>query len=125
MRIPLMLLAILLTGCVSTQMKRYVGQDVREVILTNGQPISAIDMGGGVRAFQFMIGGPTKTAVVSSMHTQVSPSSTSQWLSNTEISSTGSAVASSGCVVSYLTEWDERRGGWIVTGYRYPKQLVC
>jgi hypothetical protein len=106
-------------------MKRYVGQDIREVILTSGQPISAIDMGGGVRAFQFMIGGATKTAVVSSMHTQISPSSASQWLSNTEISSSGSTISSSGCVVSYLTEWDERRSGWIVTGYRYPAQLVC
>ena len=50
-------LIIFLAGCASTEMKSYIGQDIREVILTNGQPIGAIEMGNGTRAFQFMWGG--------------------------------------------------------------------
>jgi len=46
-------LLLLLSGCVSTHMKQYMGMDIREVILDSGPPLNAMDMGGGVRAFQF------------------------------------------------------------------------
>lgn len=125
MRFLLVLLIAVASGCVSTEMKSYVGQDIREVMLVSGQPIAAMDMGNGVRAFQFMWGGTSSTAVTSQSNTQVSSGNTSGWLSNTSISSSGGALISSGCVISYLTEWNEKTQGWIVTGYRYPKKLVC
>ncbi|WP_372376335.1 hypothetical protein ACDI35_08680 [Xanthomonas axonopodis pv. cajani] len=48
-----------LAGCASTEMKQYVGKDIREVILVNGPPINELDMEDGVRAFQFKWGGGT------------------------------------------------------------------
>ncbi|KQY54397.1 hypothetical protein [Lysobacter sp. Root494] len=122
MRFVLALLVAVLVGCVSTEMKSYVGQDIREVMLVSGQPIAAMDMGNGVRAFQFMWGGSSKTAVTTSSNSQVDSTG---WLGRTAITSNGSAMISNGCVISYLTEWNESRQGWVVTGYRYPKQLVC
>lgn len=52
-------LFVILSGCVSTHMKQYIGRDIREVILDDGPPVNAMDMGNGVRAFQFRIGGGT------------------------------------------------------------------
>ena len=121
-----LLLATVLVGCVSTEMKSYVGKDIREVILVNGQPIAAMDMGNGVRAFQFKWGGGTFT-VPQTTHTtgQVTSYGNSAWLNATSITTGGGTFHSEGCVISYLTEWDEKTQGWIVHGYRYPKQLVC
>src|SRR5690554_4707351 len=53
------LFSVFLLGCVSTHMKQYLGKDIREVVLDSGPPVNAIDMEGGVRAFQFMWGGGT------------------------------------------------------------------
>jgi hypothetical protein len=125
MRLLILLLALCVSGCVSTEMKSYVGKDIREVMLVNGQPISAMDMGNGVRAFQFLWGGSTTTAVTSQSNAQISSSNSQGWLSNSAISSSGSSLISNGCVISYLSEWSETRHGWVVTGYRYPNKLVC
>jgi len=125
MRLMLTLLVLLTSGCVSTEMKSYVGQDIREVILVSGQPIAAMDMGNGVRAFQFMWGGTGTTAIATRSNAQVSSTDRSGWLSNTSITSSGGAFISDGCVISYLTEWSAEKQAWIVTGYRYPKRLIC
>lgn len=121
-----LLLAIFTAGCVSTEMKSYMGKDVREAILVSGQPLAAIDMGNGVRAFQFKWGGGT-FILPQTTHTtgQVTSYGNSAWLNATSITTGGGTFHSEGCVISYLTEWNERTQGWIVTGYRYPKQLVC
>lgn len=115
------ILLLLLSGCVSTEMKGYVGKDIREVILANGQPMGVIDMGDGSRAFQFMWGGTSQTAVASNSSTQIN----SNWLGKAQIESSGSAIVSSGCVISYITHWDEKRKSWIVFDYRYPNKIVC
>lgn len=116
--------AILLAGCVSTEMKSFVGQDIREVILVSGPPIAAMDMGDGTRAFQFMWGGAPTTAQVSSGSGTLTTTS-EQLLSKSELTASASTVASSGCVISYITRWNDSRKAWIVTDYRYPKRLVC
>lgn len=54
-----MLALALLSGCASTHMAQYVDKDIREVILDSGPPINVMDMGQGVRAFQFRWGGGT------------------------------------------------------------------
>ena len=114
-------LVLLLGGCVSTEMKGYVGKDIREVILTNGQPMGTMDMGDGSRAFQFMWGGSNQTSVTSSRTTQVN----SDWLGKSSVQSSGNAVISNGCVISYITRWDEAKNGWIVFDYRYPNRAIC
>ncbi|WP_057664949.1 hypothetical protein [Stenotrophomonas koreensis] len=117
--IPILLL--LLSACVSTEMKGYVGKDIREVILTNGQPMGVMDMGDGSRAFQFMWGGSSQAAVTSSSATQVN----GDWLGKASVQSSGSAVVSSGCVIAYIAQWDDTRKSWIVVDYRYPNKIVC
>jgi len=117
--IPILLL--LLSACVSTEMKGYVGKDIREVILTNGQPMGVMDMGDGSRAFQFMWGGSSQTAVTSNSTTQVN----GDWLGKASVQSSGSAVVSSGCVISYIAQWDDTRKSWVVVDYRYPNKIVC
>lgn len=121
MRSLILIVTMILAGCASTEMKGYIGQDIREVILTNGQPIGALDMGNGVRAFQFMWGGTTTTAV----RAQTTIQDNSEWFGSSEIRSSGSALVSSGCVIAYLTRWDENQKSWIIFDYRIPKKLVC
>lgn len=115
------ILFLLVSGCVSTEMKSYVGKDIREVILTNGQPIGVLDMGEGSRAFQFIWGGFSQTAVTSNSTTQIN----GDWLGKASVQSSGSAFVASGCVISYVTRWDEKRKSWIIFDYRYPDKIVC
>jgi hypothetical protein len=125
MRSLVLLGCLILPACASTEMRSYVGQDIREVILVNGPPVNALDMGNGVRAFQFMWGGASKTAVASHSSTQVSPGDAAQWLRRGAIETSSSTMISSGCVVSYLATWNDQRQSWVVNEYRYPKQLMC
>lgn len=55
------LLAILLvsivlaaSGCVSTHMKKFIGQDVRYIEVEDGAPVKVIDLPDGQRAFQYL-----------------------------------------------------------------------
>jgi len=119
-------LLLLLSGCVSTHMKQYMGMDIREVILDSGPPLNAMDMGGGVRAFQFRWGGGTYS-MPSTTTTQGSITSygNSAWLSASSITTGGGVVHSEGCLISYMTTWNSTQKTWIVNGIRYPKRLVC
>ena len=116
----------IISGCASTHMKQYIGEDVREIIIDNGPPINAFDIGDGRRAFQFRWGGgayeipQTTTIAGSSIAT-----GNSIWYSGTAITSGGGVVASEGCILTYFTLWSEQKNAWIVTDYRVPKQLIC
>lgn len=104
-------------------MKQYVGKDIREVILDDGQPIDAIDMGDGVRAFVYPFGGGTY--VMPSVSTTSGSVSRSGWLSATTITSPGGVIDVPPCRMTYFARWDAARGGWIIHEYRIPKQLAC
>ena len=120
------IILIMLVGCVSTHMKQYMGKDIREVILDSGPPINAMDMGDGVRAFQFRWGGGTysipQTTTTSGT---VTAYGNTAWLNSSSITSGGGTIYSEGCVITYLTAWNDARQTWVVSSYRYPKQLVC
>lgn len=120
------LVSALLLGCVSTHMKQYLGKDIREVVLDSGPPVNALDMGEGVRAFQFRWGGgtyrvPTTTTTTGNVNTY----GNSAWFNSTSITSGGGVIHSEGCLISYLTEWDDALKTWIVKDIRYPKRLAC
>jgi hypothetical protein len=126
LRIILIFSILLLTSCASTHMKQYVGKDIREVVLDSGPPFNVMDMGEGVRAFQFMWGGgsfivPAQTTTSGSL----TSSGNAAWYSSTSLSTGGGVVNSEGCIISYLTKWDEQRKSWVVYEYRIPKSLVC
>jgi hypothetical protein len=118
--------AIALAGCASTHMQRYVGQDIREVILDSGPPVGQMDMGNGVRAFQFMWGGGTFAVpqTTRTVGTVTAYGNTAQ-LNAATVTSGGGVVSSEGCMLTYMTKWDEAQKTWIVSSYRMPRQLVC
>lgn len=117
---------LLLTGCVSTHMKKYVERDIRDVVLDSGPPIHAFDMPDGQRAFQFYWGGGTVAMPqVTTSTGQATVVGNSAWFSGTAITSGGGVVTSQGCLITYLTTWDAGRQGWIVKGYRYPDRVFC
>ena len=127
MRSTFFVVILLLTsGCVSNHMKQYIGKDIREVILDSGPPVSAMDMGDGLRAFQFRWGGGTYS-IPSTTKTSgtITAFGNSAWLSSTSITTGGGVIHSEGCLITYMTKWDSARTTWVVTDIRYPKQLVC
>lgn len=114
-----------LAGCASTHMAQYVGKDIREVMLDEGPPIHALDLGDGSRAFQYPFGGGTfTTPTVTTNSGSVSRFGNQAWLQSTAITSGGTFTAPP-CIVSYITRWDAGRAGWVVTEFRAPKALVC
>jgi len=122
----LAMILALLCGCVSTHMKQYVGKDIREVILDSGPPINAMDMGDGVRAFQFRWGGGTYSVPqTTTTNGTVSIYGNTAWLNSSSITSGGGTFHSEGCLISYLTTWSDSHQSWIVSSIRYPKRLVC
>jgi hypothetical protein len=115
-----------LASCASTHMKKYLGKDIREVVIDAGPPIDAFDMNDGTRAFQFRWGGGTfvvpQTTTTSGAVTAVGNSA---WYQGQSITSGGGVVTSEGCVITYFATWKEEQNAWVVTNYRVPKQLVC
>lgn len=122
----LMFTVAVITGCASTHMKQYLGKDVREIVIDNGPPINAFDMGDGRRAFQFRWGGGTyvmpQTTTVTGSTTAIGNTT---WYSGSAITSGGGIINSEGCVLTYFTRWNQEQQAWIVTEYRVPKGLVC
>ena len=72
-----------------------------------------------------MWGGTSTTTVATQRTTNVNLTGSDAWFRKGEITSSGSALISNGCVVAYLTRWDEQQQSWIVYDYRIPKKIVC
>ena len=122
----LLVFSLLLSGCVSTHMKRYIGKDVRYIVLDDGDPERAMDMPDGTRAFQFYWGGgsaavPTQTTTTGELQLV----GNSVLYSEQRLQTGGFIVESKGCLVTYFARWDAAKNGWIVTGIQYPKRLAC
>jgi hypothetical protein len=125
-RIFLVLLSSLIVGCVSTHMKKYVGRDIRDVMLDSGPPMNAFDMPDGTRAFQFRWGGGS--FALPQMRTTsgtVTAVGNSAWFQSQSISSGGNILSSEGCIITYFAKWNEGTKSWTVVSFRHPKQLVC
>lgn len=120
------LLCLALAGCASTHMKQYVGQDIRAVILNDGPPLHAMDMGDGTRAFLYPFGGGTFNAPAFTTTTgSVTRTGSTVWLDSTAITVGGGTFTVPPCMMSYLAHWDAQRNTWIIHAYRVPQQLVC
>lgn len=116
----------LVASCVSTHMARYVDRDIRDVIVDSGPPIHQLDMGEGLRGYQFRLGGGTYFIPQST--TTSGTASTVAGVTQFQASSYtagGGVVHSEGCVITYITRWSETRNGWIVVDYRYPDRAFC
>ena len=112
--------AILITGCVANTMRGYVGQDIRAVVLAYGPPVNEIDLGGGNRAFQW-----SKVSVDTTPGSAVTTTDyDKKGRRTTQTQFVGGSQTVTNCLYTFLTAWDPRRDGWVVTGFRQPS-LEC
>ena len=119
-------LTLTLSGCVSTYMKAFIGKDIREVMMTEGPPINAFDLGDGRRAFQYKFGGGAiVTPQVSSTTGSATTVGNSVWLEQRTITQPAAIIESEGCLISYIAEFSPAKSAWTVVDIRYPKRLVC
>jgi hypothetical protein len=113
-------LALTVGACVADTMQTYVGQDVRAVELAYGPPSNVIDMGGGVRAYQW-----TRTSVSTTPGSAVTTTEKDKkGRRRSETRFIGGEQSVSRCLYTFMTGWNPQRNGWIVTGYRQPS-LDC
>lgn len=120
------LTAMLVAGCVSTHMRQFIGEDIREVVMSDGAPVNVFDYSGGQRVFQFYWGGGSYTVPATSTTSgRAYAIGSTVYGSTTTISTPARTVSNEGCLTSYITRWDEDRSGWIVEDIRYPQRLVC
>lgn len=118
--------AMLVTGCVSTHMQQFIGEDIREVVMSDGPPANVFDYSEERRVFQFYWGGGSYTVPATSTTSGSAYAiGSTVYGSATTISTPARTVTSEGCLTSYITRWDEERSGWIVEDIRYPQRLVC
>ena len=111
---------ILVAGCVADTMRGYVGQDIRAVVLAYGLPANEIDLSGGTRAFQW-----SKISVDTTPASAVTTTEKDRkGRRSTQTQFVGGTQTVTNCLYTFLTAWDPRRDGWIVTGFRQPS-LDC
>lgn len=115
----------LIAGCASTQMKRYIGQDITQVMLDYGQPESVLDLGDGKRGYQYRWGGGTFTTptTATTRGSVTSTGNTASYNETTQVTG-GQTIQSGGCLLTYIAEQNEDER-WIITDYNVPPQLVC
>lgn len=117
MRTLVVLAALMLAGCVSTEMRRYVGQTISEVQMAYGAPEQVIDLPGGNRAYQFRTG---KGAVIIPGSANTSAVTTGSVTTAHTTLSPGGVVPTDGCLLTFIVDQSGR-----VTDFRVPKGLVC
>ena len=113
-------LMILMAGCAADTMRGYVGQDVRAVELAYGPPVNQVDLGNGIRAFQW--------SKISVDTTPVSAVTTTEkgkrGRKTTETQFIGGTQTVTNCLYTFFAAWNPQQGGWVVTGFRQPS-LDC
>jgi len=114
------LLALALTGCVSSVVKPYVGKPIEAVFIAHGRPANVFDLANGRRAFQYYLGGGTFTtpAVTTGSATTVG-----NFTSYGAVTTGGNVISSPGCLVTFIARPDGMT--FIVEEYRIPGRLVC
>lgn len=111
--------ALGLAGCASQIMQGYVGQPVQVAMVDYGPPVNAIDMGGGARAFQWLMTQSFRTPVQTTNNGVLYPVGNSLWWTqNTTV--IGGQTVTNECLYTLLAQWSEERRVWVVTGFRKP-----
>lgn len=105
-------------------MAQYVGKDIREVFISEGQPEAWFDLADGRRAYQWYWGGGTMIVPGSSHSTTTGYGSDGFFsASTTTIEHPPVASYSKGCLTTYIAA--RKDDAWIVEDIRYPDRLVC
>lgn len=128
-KLSLIAIAVLISGCVSAadKMKSYVGRDVRFVELTYGPPSNVIDMGNGVRAFQWTrVSTYTRPASIRTTTTtdvdrkRREGAAETHGEKTTETQYSDAQTEVSRCIYSFITQYRKADRAWIVVSYEEP-----
>lgn len=111
------LCAAMLAGCVSTEMRGYVGKSADELLISYGRPENVIELADGRRAYQFRSGGGSYVAPGVAQTTAVARGNT---VTATTYATPAAVYSSAGCLLTFIVG----KGG-TVEEYRVPKDLVC
>jgi hypothetical protein len=116
---------LILSGCVYSSMKQFIGKDARYIQIEEGPPVSVFDLPDGRRAFQYLRNRGTRqvprTATTSG---QVQLIGDTAFYAEQKLEVGGQVVESRDCRVTYLARWDAAQKGWIVTDIAHPKAMV-
>ena len=113
-------LSVLLIGCVSTGMKKLVGQPIEEAFISYGQPENVFAFPDGRRVYQFRWGGG---AFVQPSRTNATVTAVGNTAVLNSTTTPAAILNAPGCLITFITT--NNGNGWIITDYRIPKQLVC
>lgn len=123
----LFFVGLLVSGsCVSTHMKKFIGMHVRYVEIEDGAPAKVSDLPDGRRAFQYLWGGGTYVVPrTTTTQGQVQLVGDKAYYTEQKVESGGLVVDNPGRLITYITEWNAAKKGWIVVSISYPKRAVC
>ncbi len=113
--LPVFLLAVVLSGCASKEMKTYIDRDITAVIARHGQPTTEFDLPDGRRAFQWEM-----------VDTDYIPDSVEWKEENTdsgqrgEVHHSGGYTSTSVCYYTFYTK-PYGKNGWRVVGFEKPR----
>ena len=114
--------AFAVTACASSIMGGFVGEPVQSAMVKYGPPQNAFDMGGGRRAFQWVMGSSYTTPVNVQNRGNVSAyGNQAWWTQNTTI--TGGQTINSKCLYTMYGRWSASANAWILEGYEKPRFL--
>jgi hypothetical protein len=117
--------AVVLLGCASTDIMRFIGKDARRVQIQNGPPLNVYDLPDGTRAFQYSwaMGTPrVPEATAQDLETLVGDSS---YYSPEKLEAGSQIVKNPGCLVTCITKWDASAKAWIVIDLFYRHEGAC
>lgn len=126
MKITILIAALLLGGCVvSSHMKQFIGEDIREIMIVDGPPRHTFDLDDGRRAFQWYWGGGAVPLPSDSWSTTTAQVSSGGFVTADTVSTSfgGGAYVSQGCLITYIAK--QQQGNWIVEDIRYPDRILC
>ena len=118
-RLLVLCLAVLLAGCATSRLESYIGQDVRRAVIKNGEPANVMDMGNGVRAFQWAMDKSYTAPVMANSYGSVSAYGNNAYYNNSTMVS-GGQTSKWTCLYTLYAHWNEQAQGWIVEGFEKP-----
>ncbi len=97
-------------------MRSYIGQDIRAVELAYGPPVNQIDLGNGMRAFQWQKISVDTTPVSAVTTTDKDK----KGRKTTQTQFVGGDQTVTRCLYTFITNRNPQGNGWIVSGIREP-----
>ena len=115
-----------LVACASSNIKRFIGRDARDLAVRDGPPVNVFDLPDGQRAFQYAVGGGKRVKPkTSTANGQAQLVGDSAYYSESRLEASGNTLPTASCYITYLARWNSEKKGWIVTAIASPKQSVC